>query len=264
MEIIGYIAAIFMGLALGIIGGGGSILTVPILIYFFKFAGTAAATASLFVVGSTALVGGLINIYKKNVDFKTGIIFAIPSFIGVFLVRRFILPSIPDVAISSPFITLTKSDLTLIIFAVLMIFSAKTMVKKESALTASLPNPESATSFKNIFTKGLFVGCVTGFVGAGGGFLIVPALTLFFKLTMQRAIGTSLVIISANSLFGFAMSDNSTTAWPSIITISLLGIAGLLLGQRLSVQMPEQTLKKIFGYFILAIALVLLVDQFFL
>ena len=262
MEIIGYIAAILMGLALGIIGGGGSILTVPILIYFFKFEGTAAATASLFVVGSTALVGGLINIYKKNVDFKTGFIFAIPSFMGVFLVRRFVLPNIPDLIFTSPFINLTKSDLTLIIFAILMIFSARTMIKNKSASSIPLPTPQPTPSFKNIFTKGFFVGCVTGFVGAGGGFLIVPALTLFFKLTMQRAIGTSLVIISANSLFGFVMSDNSTTAWRSIIFISLLGIAGLLIGQRLSVQMPEKTLKKIFGYFILAIALVLLVDQF--
>ncbi|MCM2354430.1 MAG: sulfite exporter TauE/SafE family protein [Pseudobdellovibrio sp.] len=259
MEMIGYLAAILMGLALGIIGGGGSILTVPILIYFFKFEGTAAATASLFVVGSTALVGGIINTYKKNVDFKTGFTFAIPSFIGVFLVRRFALPSMPDSIISSSWLNLTKSDLTLLIFAILMIFSARTMIK-----TKPSTNSANASNFSliNIFAKGFFVGCVTGFVGAGGGFLIVPALALFFKIPMQKAIGTSLMIISANSLFGFTMSTQINTEWPALIIITALGIAGLLIGQRFTGKMPEQILKKIFGYFILAIALVLLLDQF--
>lgn len=262
MELAGYFFAILMGVSLGIIGGGGAILTVPILIYFFSFEAVTAATGSLFVVGSTALAGAIVSIYKKNVDFKTGFIFAIPSFLGVFLIRKFLLPKLPETILSTSAVTLTKSSLILVAFAILMLFSAKAMIQKNAQLTSTDPALDAAKAWEKILTKGFFVGCVTGLVGAGGGFLIVPALNLFFKLPMQRAIGTSLVIISANSLFGFIMSDNAALAWPKLFAIGFLGVVGLLLGQRFTVRVSEGNLKKIFGYFILSIGVILLTDQF--
>ncbi len=252
METVGYIAAIGMGIALGMVGGGGSILTVPILLYFFKYEAMAAATASLFIVGTTAFAGGLINSFKKNIDFKTGLIFAIPSFLGVLLIRKFVLPLLPEILVA---------EFTLLFFAMLMVFSAKAMIQAKT-LAQPIENPMNKLASVMIFAKGFFIGCITGFVGAGGGFLIVPALTLFFGLSMKRAVGTSLVIISANSLFGFAMSSQTNIDWPVLLTISSLGIGGLIVGQKFSSKISEQNLKKAFGYFILAIALVLLMDQF--
>jgi len=261
MELIGYFFAILMGLSLGMIGAGGSILTVPILVYFFKQDALVATTGSLFVVGVTALVGAAMNAKKGLVDSKTGIIFAIPSFAGVFAARRLLLPNIPDTLLSFGGFVMTKSLLVLAGFALLMIFASRAMIisGRPQALNSVDKISHSTAS---IAVKGFLVGATTGFVGAGGGFLIIPALVILLHIPIRTAIGTSLAIITANSLFGFAVSTSQQPInWTLLLTISGLGVAGLILGKRISSPFQESTLKKGFGYFVLVFGFFILVDQ---
>jgi len=263
MTALGYLASVIMGISLGLIGGGGSILTVPILLYFFHQDPILATTNSLFVVGITALVGAALNARKGRVDFKTGFIFALPSFAGVYVSRHFLLPSLPEVLFSANSFTLTKPVLVVVAFSALMVMASRAMIRSGSALAASPAIGISRTSpALSISMKGFTIGCVTGLVGAGGGFLIIPALVLLLRLPMRVAIGTSLAIIAANSLFGFALSQSkSATDWPLLFSICGLGIVGIFLGQMLSSKVPEKHLKKGFGYFVLAIGSLMLFDQ---
>ncbi|MCB9073173.1 MAG: sulfite exporter TauE/SafE family protein [Bdellovibrionaceae bacterium] len=250
-----------MGLSLGLIGGGGSILTVPILVYFFNLDGISATTDSLFVVGATALFGAALNIKRKLVDFKTGILFAVPSFFGVFVARRFILPFIPD-QISLPMdLVVTKSILILASFSILMILAARSMIQSGKYKKQSIVLGEGYNF--NIVIKGFLVGCTTGFVGAGGGFLIIPALVLLLNLSMRVAVGTSLAIIAANSLFGFFISINEDLVvnWQLLITVTLLGFLGLFVGYIFSPYVKEHRLKQGFGFFVLLVGLFILGDQ---
>lgn len=258
MEYIGYIATLLMGLSLGLIGGGGSILTLPILVYFFKFDGVTAATTSLFIVGSTAAVGTILNTLKKNVEFKTGLIFAIPSFMGVYVTRKLILPIIPDILSLPLNIQLSKSTFTLLFFAVLMIFASLAMQKPKTEPTqVQIENKKIS-----LIIKGFFVGCVTGLVGAGGGFLIIPALVLLLNLPMKKAVGTSLAIITANSLLAFIFSkETQNLNWTLMLTLLGISVVGLLIGQILAPKFSEKKLKQIFSYLVLLIAIILLVDQ---
>ncbi|TGK36660.1 sulfite exporter TauE/SafE family protein [Leptospira andrefontaineae] len=264
MLILGYVASFFMGASLGLIGAGGSILMVPILFYFFGQDATFATTNSLFVVGIAALVGAIIQAKKGDTNIKVGIYFAIPSFVGIYIARYLLLPFIPNILISDFGITLTKPLLVMIIFSIIMAFSSWVMIRsnnssprEDTKLTTISPNIPS------IGLKGFLVGIITGFVGAGGGFLIIPALVILLKLPIRKAVGTSLSIIAANSLFGFAISFRSvqTENCPLLLTICALGIAGMFLGQNLSSRMNERYLKSGFGYFTLVVASLILWDQ---
>lgn len=262
MVALGYFASVIMGVSLGLIGGGGSILTVPILFYLFRQDPLVATTNSLFVVGVTAFVGAAINAKKGNIDFKTGILFALPSFAGVFVSRHFLLPWLPDVLISTPAFTLTKPLLVMISFAVIMVIASRAMIRSGSATTSTLiENEPIAPAFLSVIFKGFFVGCTTGFVGAGGGFLIIPALVLLLGLPMRLAIGTSLGIIAANSLFGFVISPHGSTDWNLLLTICGLGVGGIFIGQLYSSRINERHLKKGFGFFVLVIGGLILMDQ---
>lgn len=260
MENIGYTAAIFMGLSLGLIGGGGSILTVPILVYFFKQDPLLATTGSLFVVGLNALVGGFSYARKDLVDFKTGLLFAFPGFVGVYFARSIFMPLIPEVIFSTPAFTLTKSLLVLLSFAVLMVAASISMIRTQKKISFD----KMKSSFFNVGFSGFLVGAVTGFVGAGGGFLIVPALVVFVGLPMREAIGTSLGIIAMNSLFGFAISIGTQTVdWGLILTITALGFIGLFAGQFLSPRINERALKKGFGFFVLTVGIFIIANKLY-
>ncbi len=265
MEFLGYLAAILMGLSLGLIGGGGSILTVPILVYLFKQDPLIATTGSLFVVGTTALVGATLNARKSLIDYKTGFIFAIPSFFGVFAARHFILPSIPDLIFSFAGFTFTKSLLVMGIFGIIMVLASRAMIRSGRGTTAPIVN--SSTAKDNLFViiwQGFLIGVTTGFVGAGGGFLIIPALVLLLKLPMNRAVGTSLAIIAANSIFGFTIGiGNLSLDWPVLIKIAAIGIVGISIGQFYSSRVNEKLLKRGFGFFVLCVGSFVLLDQIF-
>lgn len=262
MELFGYLAAVFMGLSLGMIGGGGSILTVPILVYLFGVNPVLATAYSLFIVGSTALVGGWSYFKQDQVDLKTGFIFAIPSFVGVYLTRAFVVPHLPEEIFHLGGFVVTKPLLIMLVFALLMVAASISMIRpgrpKQSHAVSS-----PAVIWALIGAEGLIVGGVTGFVGAGGGFLIIPALVVLVGLPMKMAVGTSLFIIAAKSLIGF-VGDLRTGVhldWQLLITLTIIAVVGLFLGMRLSKRVDEKTLKSGFGYFVLVMGTFILFDQ---
>lgn len=249
-----------MGVSLGLIGGGGSILTVPILVYLFKQEPLVATTGSLFVVGATAFVGAVLNGRKKLIDFKTGVLFAIPSFAGIFVARQFILPNIPDHIFSAGALTLTKSLLVMGIFGVIMLLASRAMIRSGAQVAASIDSYQN--SLLSIVWQGFLIGITTGFVGAGGGFLIIPALVILLKLPMKTAVGTSLAIIAVNSLFGFAISvEDQSFNWPLLFKIAAIGVVGIAIGQFYASKVNEKLLKRGFGYFVLVIGSLVFVDQ---
>ncbi len=256
MEFLGYAASLLMGLALGLMGGGGSILTVPILVYFFGFNGMEATTGSLFIVGLCALIGTIVNLKRGLIDWKTGFIFAAPSFFGVYISRKILLPWVPESVHLTSSITLPKSTLLLSLFAILMIFSSRAMIRPAQNVSVDL---QKGPSFFITALVGFLVGGITGFVGAGGGFLIVPALAMLLHIPMHIAVGTSLAIISFNSLFGFSVGlGDQTIQWRVVLIIVALGVGGMFLGLKMSPHIQEKKLKTIFGYFILVLGVSIL------
>lgn len=262
MEIVGYIASIFMGVSLGMIGGGGSILTVPILVYLFGTNPVTATTYSLFTVGFTALVGGLSYLKKGEVDLKTGFIFAVPSFIGVYLTRAYLVPALSDPVFSMGSFVFSKPLLIMLVFAVLMVAASISMIGSNKA-EASKAVLSPTAKILLIGTEGFIVGGVTGFVGAGGGFLIIPALVILVGMPMKIAVGTSLFIIAAKSLIGFIgdLQHHTQIEWSLLITMTGVAVFGLFIGMYLVKKTSEKGLKKGFGYFVLLMGAFILFDQ---
>lgn len=263
MELLGYFASIFMGLSLGLIGGGGSILTVPILVYLFGINPVTATAYSLFIVGSTALVGGVSYLKKKEVDLKTGFIFAAPSFIGVYLTRAYVVPMLPDPVFNLGQFVFSKSLLIMTVFAVLMVVASISMIKDKKSNDSAPISTSRSVRYLLIGIEGLVVGAVTGFVGAGGGFLIIPALVVLVGLPMKMAVGTSLFIIAAKSLIGFTgdLQHHTQVDWQLLTTITAIAVVGLFIGMSLSKKVSERGLKKGFGYFVLIMGTMILLDQ---
>lgn len=261
MELIGYLVSILIGISLGLIGSGGSILTVPLLVYFFQVSPLLATTYSLAIVGLSSIAGVISRIKQKLVDIKTIFIFGIPSIIGVFSSRKFILPAIPEQMYGGPHFMLTKDHFIMLFFATLMLLAALSMIigKNKEEHEGVLP-----VYGLSLMLVGFCEGSLTGIVGAGGGFLIIPALVLLAKLPMKRAIATSLVIISIKSLVGFTGDLLHTSVdWSFLSKIILLATAGIITGNYLNKKMEGAKLKKGFGFFVLAMAIIIFIEQFF-
>ena len=257
MEILGYVGALFIGLVLGLTGGGGSILTVPILVYLMNISPVTATAYSLFIVGTTSTFGAIQNYRKNLVDIKSGFLFAIPSFIAVYLTRKYIVPRIPDIIIEAP-ILITKNRFLMLFFAVIMIFGALSVLKKKSQDTTV----EEKRNLILIGIQTFIIGIIIGLVGAGGGFLIIPALILFAKLPMKKAVGTSLFIIAMNSLVGFTGDmQNLVIDWLFLSTFSAISVVGIFIGMYLTKYTNESQLKKIFAYFVLLMAAIILLKE---
>ena len=257
MEILGYVGALFIGLVLGLTGGGGSILTVPILVYLMSINPVTATAYSLFIVGTTSTFGAIQNYRKNLVDIKNGFIFAIPSFIAVYLTRKYIVPEIPKVIIESPFL-ITKDTFLMLFFAVIMVFGALSVLKKKSQNTKN----EEKRNLILIGIQTFTIGIIIGLVGAGGGFLIIPSLILFAKLPMRKAVGTSLFIIAMNSLVGFIGDvQNLEIDWLFLLTFSAISVVGIFIGMYLTKYTNESQLKKIFAYFVLVMAAIILLKE---
>jgi uncharacterized membrane protein YfcA len=260
-EMVGYLASILIGVSLGLIGSGGSILTVPVLVYLFKVDAVAATAYSLLIVGATSLIGSLEYFKKGLVNVKTTIVFGIPSIIAVFLSRAYLVPAIPDIVFSTGDLIVTKSALLMLLFAVLMIISAYSMIQKSSEDSA-MDAEKQQFNYPVILIEGAVVGLVTGLVGAGGGFLIIPALVLLSKLPMKEAVGTSLVIIAAKSLIGFAGESNETYInWMLIGKILLFSVAGIIVGIYLSKKINGAHLKPVFGWFVLVMGIYIILKE---
>jgi len=259
MEIAGYLAAGFIGLALGLIGGGGSILTVPVLVYLFGIDMTIASAYSLFIVGATSLVGSWQKYRAGVVELKTAVVFGLPSIVAVYLTRAFIVPAIPEVMTEWGGLLITRDLVLMLLFAVLMVFAAVSMIRPNKV-------KETATAggyrYGLILLEGAVVGILTGLVGAGGGFLIIPALVLFTGLSMKKAVGTSLVIIAAKSLLGFTGDlGHLQPDWTLLLSVTALAIVGIFVGNRLANSIDGEKLKKGFGWFVLVMGVYILVKE---
>ncbi len=261
MVIIGFAASIFIGVSLGLIGGGGSILTVPVLVYILGVNPVLATAYSLFVVGSTSLVGAATYMKKGLVNYKTALVFAIPSFIAVFLTRKFLVPALPDPLFTVGEAIITKNIGIMVFFALIMLAASYSMITAKKCVDCDEDEPV-VFNFPMIALEGSVVGLITGIVGAGGGFLIIPALVLLAKLPMKMAVGTSLLIIAAKSLIGF-LGDLSTQTidWQMLLIFTSLSIVGIFIGSALSKKINEKILKTGFGWFVLVMGIYIITKE---
>lgn len=260
----GYIGALLIGISLGLIGGGGSILTVPVLVYLMGIAPVPATAYSLFIVGMTSLVGG-VRAYKQGmVDIKTAWVFGVPAIVSVYLTRSILLPAIPDLIFSSQNFILTKSLFLMLLFAVVMLLASISMITKKCSFNTEGQEEEQRTfNYTAIVIEGLVVGVVTGLVGAGGGFLIIPALVLFSKLSMPKAVGTSLFIIAAKSLVGFSGDlMHMSIDWFFLLGFSLVSTIGIFLGIKASKYVSPCKLTHGFGWFVLVMGVYIILKEF--
>ena len=249
-----------MGSVLSLLGAGGSILTMPVLVYLFSIPAVEATSYSLLLVGLTALLGSIGYFRQGTIDIKTAIIFGIPSILGVLLARHYLLPAIP-----SEFklgILITKDFVIMFVFSVLMILAALMMMKKNN-LKKDDNQDVPKNKFALVMLEGLVVGGVTGFVGAGGGFLIIPALVLLAGLEMKIAVGTSLIIIALKSIIGFGgdVIGGFQTDWIFVIYVMIATLVGVLVGNFLSRKFTGEQLKKYFGIMVLVIGFYIVTEQ---
>lgn len=259
----GYILAVIIGLSLGLIGGGGSILTVPVLVYLMGTDPVLATTYSLFIVGCTSLAGGTKAYMNRLVDFGSVSLFGIPSILTVFIARHFILPQIPEIIFTIRSMEVTKGHFLMMIFALLMLVAALSMMRNDGKETVT---PENTTTRHDkplsLFIPGLLTGLVTGLLGAGGGFLIIPALVLFVKLPMKTAVGTSLLIIAINACFGFVFSiGHFYFDWSLLLPFTALAVTGVFAGSAIAERMNGEALKKWFGWFVLAMSVFIMAKE---
>ena len=266
MEIIGYFASALIGVSLGLIGGGGSILTVPVLVYLFGVDPVLATAYSLFIVGSTSLVGVFPKYKEGLVNVKTAVIFGIPAIMAVYATRAWLVPMIPNPVFSMGDFVVSKAMLMMGLFAILMVFASYSMIrdKKSSSKEAEVTGPQKF-NYPMILAEGAIVGVLTGLVGAGGGFLIIPALVLFSKLPMKQAVGTSLLIIAAKSLIGFTGDlSQYEMDWTLLGVVTALAIVGIFIGNRLSRSVDRKKKKKAFGWFVLVMGIYILIKELYL
>ncbi len=259
-QMIGFCLAILVGITLGLIGSGGSILSVPILVYIMSVEPTLATAYSLFVVGISALVGGIQKAKENLVDFHKVLLFGIPTILAVFITRKFIVPALPETIFSTSFFILKKSVLIMIVFAIVMIIASVRMIKPIQE-KQSIENDK--LNYFKIFLQGIFIGFIAGFVGAGGGFLIIPALLFLTKTPMKIAVGTSLFIIAAQSLIGFLgdLSSNQFIDWKLLLPFTLLSVLGIFIGNFLSKKIDGNKLKTGFGWFVLCTGIYIIVKE---
>jgi uncharacterized membrane protein YfcA len=334
MLIAGFIAAIVIGFTLGLIGGGGSILTVPVLVYLLHIDPVLGTAYSLFVVGISSSVGALNYMKKGLLSYKTAIIFAVPSFIAVFLTRRFLVPAIPDqlfslgeldittevlfillliiamlgvslISLNKLFrgskkhirafllvtpaaimvflvrqflipripenlivigdFTLTKDMGIMLFFALIMFFSAFSMINSGKHISDEAVPKGILFNYPMIILEGAVIGTITGIVGAGGGFLIIPALVLLARLPMKMAIGTSLLIIAVKSLAGFLGDlSNQDIDWVFLLSFTGIAIIGIFIGTYTSKFIDADRLKKAFGWFVLIMSVYIILKELFI
>ena len=264
MEFFGFICAALVGISLGVLGSGGSILTLPIMVYLMHINPVEATGLSLFIVGVTSAAGGITYVQKKLVDLKTAIIFAVPSIVSVFITRKFLVAIIPDPVYSSTSFLLTKDLLILLLFALLMVIVGYNMIRNADKKEPEIKECREY-NYPWLAAIGLVSGILTGLLGVGGGFIIIPALVLFAKIPVRMSVGTSLLIIAFNSLAGFTeevMTRHSLINYNFLFLFALCSVAGIFIGFRISMRLKPSELKKIFGWFIILMGAGMFVKEF--
>ena len=259
--ILGYIGALFIGLILGLFGGGGSILTVPVLVYLLSLNPIVATAYSLFIVGVSSLVGAIKNIQKGLVDFRTAIIFSIPAFIAVYSTRKFIVPIIPENLFYIGDYLVTRDVGIMVFFAIIMLLASLSMIFIKRKDTNN-NETKIVYNYPMIVIEGLVVGVITGLIGAGGGFLIIPALVLLAKLPMKNAVATSLLIIAIKSLIGFIGDvENIEIDWNFLLIFTSISVIGIFIGVYLTKFIDGKKLKKGFGWFVLIMGIYIIIKE---
>jgi len=259
MEVFGYLLAVLIGIFLGIFGGGGSLLAVPVFAYIFSLDEKLATAYSLFTVGISSIVGAIKQL--GNIEWKVTLIFGIPSIIAVWLTRFFIIPNLPEIIFDNETFIITRRMLIFGIFTFLLFISSFSMIYE----TNKNVKPINIKNFYVlIIIEGFIVGGLTGFVGAGGGFLIIPALVILIGLDIKKAIATSLIIIALKSTFGFFLGDVMVMNidWNFLIYFTLLTTLGVIIGAYFGKYIDKLKLKKWFGIFIMVIAISILFKEF--
>lgn len=260
IDILGFAGALLIGIVLGLIGGGGSILTVPVFVYILGVEPILATAYSLFVVGTAAAVGALRNAQKGMIDFKTGIVFAVPAFIAVYLTRKFVVPLIPEHLFNVGSFEVTRDVGIMIFFAIIMLFASVSMIRGRKEKVDQ--SDKVHYNFPMIILEGTVVGFLTGIVGAGGGFLIIPALVLLANLPMKKAVATSLMIIAIKSLIGFLGDvQNLEIEWGFLLLFTVFSIIGIFLGIYINKFIDGTKLKKGFGWFVLVMGVYIVIKE---
>lgn len=264
MIILGYFLAALVGISLGLIGGGGSILTVPILVYVMGVSPVLATSYSLFIVGSTSLVGAMNNYRKGLVSIKTALLFGLSSITTVFITRKMIVPAIPKQLFRIGELQVTQSMATMVLFAVLMLLASTSMIRKKKTIIID-DVQQNETQIPKLLLYGVMIGFATGLLGAGGGFLLIPALVLIMKMPMKKAVGTSLFIIALNSLIGFTGDlGHFNMDWQLLLLITSIAIVGIFIGGFFAKKIDGSKLKKAFGWFVLVMGIYIIIKEVFI
>lgn len=257
---LGYIAAFCVGLILGLLGGGGSILAIPILIYLFSVDIVEATAYSLFIVGVTSMIGSIQRYRASMIDLQAGLIFGLPAILSKFLARKYVLGLIPEVIFESGTIVFSKRLFILGLFSLLVILAATAMIGTWSKPTDRWYDGKGSQIW--LGSLGAAIGLITGISGLGGGFIIVPTLLFFTKIPIKKAIGTALFIISISSLIGFTGDLSHTQVeWPLLLSITGIAVLGIFAGNRYSNRLSNLQLKKVFGWFVLIMGVAILVKE---
>lgn len=263
LTIFGLLSSTVIGISLGLIGGGGSILTVPVLVYLFNVDPVLATAYSLFIVGLSSMVGAFPKYKAGMIDLKTALVFGVPSIIAVFLTRKVLVPAIPATLFEIAGVSVSKALAMMILFAVLMVAASVSMIRDKKKEEQATDEPR-VFNYPMILLEGAVVGVLTGLVGAGGGFLIIPALVMLSKLPMKQAVGTSLLIIAAKSLIGFTgdvMENAAQMDWTLLSVVTALAVVGIFVGNQLSKKVDGAALKKGFGWFVLVMGIYIIIKE---
>ena len=259
MEVLGYIASLLIGVSLGLVGAGGSILTVPVMVYLFHIPVLTATSYSLFIVGTTSMMGTWHQFRQDAVNTKVSIMFSLVSITMVFVIRHYVLPMVPDHLFYLGGVPVTAPLVSMVLFSMLMLTAAYAMIRKKNTNDAASSN---ARPVARLVFCGLLVGLVTGFLGAGGGFILIPSLVLLLGLPMRTAIGTSLMIIALNSLFGFALDlGHLTIDWTLLGGVTLVAVTGIFMGMAFGKKMGGPSLRVSFGWLVMALGGLILVAE---
>lgn len=248
---------LLVGATMGVLGGGGALLTVPVLVYLFHVGATDATGYSLAVVGITSIVGAIAHWRRGLVAMRMALIFAIPSLVTVYLTRAYLIPALPVEITILPGMHLLRDRAMMLGFAALMAVTAIAMIRSK---TRAIEGDAAADcDCRTLAAEGLAVGFLAGLFGAGGGFLIVPALVLIARLPIRLAVGTSLMIISVQSLLGFAGSMQAASSgagvidWLLLLEVTSIALAGMGIGLYIGPRMASHHLKTAFGWFVLTV-----------
>ncbi|MGU9939671.1 sulfite exporter TauE/SafE family protein [Empedobacter brevis] len=258
-QYIGYVMTILVGVTLGLMGSGGSILTVPNLVYLFGLNPIQATSYSLFIIGISSIIGSYPKVKNKLVNYRVAIIFGIPSMLVMFATRRLFMPQLPS-TLQLPFVgEVEKNFILMITFAIVMLLAAYSMItnKQKDCIDCGKKMEKNTVL---LVIQGVIIGFISGIFGAGGGFLIIPGLVVFAKVPMKNAVATSLFLVAINSLVGFGSDYQqfSSLNWVLLTILTLLSVVGIMIGNSISKFISSTKLKPLFGYFILVIAVLIL------